>query len=151
MTMKITRKSDYGLRALYLLAMHYGGDPLSITQIASAQGIPDPFLEKIMQELREAGLIVAALGRSGGYALSRPPEEISARDLLQALEGPTALVACLDPNLSCGIEHNCPTSAFWELLNERFEELLARTSLTDLFQAAPQSTEHREPALQGER
>jgi len=149
--MKITRKSDYGLRALYLLAAHYGGDPLSIAQIASAQGIPDSFLEKIMQELREAGLIVAALGRSGGYALSRPPEEISVRDMLRALEGPTALVTCLDPNLSCDIEHNCPTSAFWGLLNGRFEELLAQTSLADLFYSGRQSSERHEPALQGAR
>jgi Rrf2 family protein len=131
--MKITRKSDYGLRALYELAAHYGEEPVSITQIAAAHGIPDPFLEKIMQELREAGLIVAALGRTGGYSLSRPPEAISVCDMLRTLEGPTALVNCLDPNLTCVIEQNCPTSVFWELINQRFEEMLTKTTLADLF------------------
>jgi len=137
--MKITRKSDYGLRALHELATRYGGEPVSISEIAAVHGIPDPFLEKIMQELREAGLITAILGRSGGYVLSRPPEAISVRDLLRALEGPTALVNCLDPNLNCVIEQNCPTSAFWELINQRFEEMLTQTTLADLFQQIPPS------------
>ncbi len=138
--MKITRKSDYGLRALHELATRYGGEPVSINEIATTHGIPDPFLEKIMQELREAGLITAVLGRSGGYVLSRPPEAISVRDLLRALEGPTALVNCLDPNLNCVIEQNCPTSGFWELINRRFEEMLTQTTLADLFKEVKPSS-----------
>jgi Rrf2 family protein len=130
--MRITRKSDYGLRAMYELARRYGQSPVSISEIATAQHIPDPFLEKIMQELKAAGLIASTHGRSGGYSLRRSPEEISVREILEALEGPVALVVCLDPALKCEIEEGCPTSQFWIVINERFEEALEGITLADL-------------------
>ncbi len=133
--MKVTRKSDYGLRALFTLARYFGQEPVSIGQIASEQRIPDPFLEKIMQELREAGLIEATHGRGGGYLLKRRPSLISVWEVVQALDGPIALVHCLDPNLKCAIEDGCPTSSLWTLINERFENSLKELSLEDLFQA----------------
>jgi Rrf2 family protein len=133
--MRITRKSDYGLRAMYELARSYGRSPMSITEIATAQGIPDPFLEKIMQEMKSAGLIVATHGRGGGYSLDRAPEKISVREVIEALEGPVALVTCLDPSLKCLIEEGCPTSGFWMLINDRFEQALGATTLADLVQS----------------
>ncbi len=144
--MRITRKSDYGLRAMYELARRYGQSPISISEIATAQRIPDPFLEKIMQELKAAGLIAATHGRSGGYSLRRPPEEISVREILEALEGRLALVVCLDPALKCEIEEGCPTSQLWIVINERFEEALEGITLADLvgrLNAAAQSQSWR--------
>ncbi len=133
--MRITRKSDYGLRAMVQLAQSHGRAPISIGEIAAAQGIPDPFLEKIMQELKSAGLIAATHGRGGGYSLERPPDQISVREIVEALEGPMALVTCLDPTLKCMIEEGCPTSSFWALINERFEEALGATTLADLLKS----------------
>jgi Rrf2 family protein len=130
--MKITRKSDYGLRAVCELAKHYEQSPVSITDIASAQGIPDPFLEKIMQELKAAGLIRATHGRGGGYSLKNAPEKISTKEVIEALEGPVALVHCLDPSLQCMIEEGCPTSDFWSVINLKFQQALGETSLADL-------------------
>ena len=89
-------------------------------------------LEKIMQELKSAGLIAATHGRGGGYSLDRTPSRISVREVIEALEGPVALVTCLDPSLKCLIEDGCPTSGFWMLINERFEEALGATTLADL-------------------
>lgn len=130
--MKITRKSDYGLRAVCELAKRYGQEPVSIAEIASSQGVPDPFLEKIMQELKGAKLIKATQGRGGGYSLMRRPQDISAKDVIEALEGPVALVHCLDPALQCMIEDGCPTSDFWSLINIKFQEALGDTTLADL-------------------
>ena len=130
--MRITRKSDYGLRAMVELARRFGEAPVSIGEIAASQGIPDPFLEKIMQELKGAGLIRATHGRGGGYSLRRPPEAISVKEVIEALEGPVALVNCLDASLRCEIERGCPTSAFWAIINERFERALGETTLRDL-------------------
>ena len=130
--MKITRKSDYGLRAVCELAIRYGQPPVSITEIATSQSIPDPFLEKIMQELKSSGLISATHGRGGGYTLSRKPHEISVKNVIEALEGPVALVHCLDPSLQCMIEDGCPTSNFWSLINDRFVQALGETTLADL-------------------
>ena len=137
--MKITRKSDYGLRAMYELAKSYGRSAISITEISATQGIPDPFLEKIMQELKSAGLIAATHGRGGGYSLERAPGRISVREVIEALEGPMALVTCLDPTLKCMIEDGCPTSSFWALINERFEQALGATTLADLLQSTSAS------------
>ena len=130
--MKITRKSDYGLRAICELAKNHGKSPMSIAEIAGSQGIPDPFLEKIMQALKAEGLIVSTHGRGGGYALSQEPSEISVKQVIESLEGPVALVHCLDPSLQCMIEDGCSTSGFWALINDRFQQALGGTSLSDL-------------------
>ena len=130
--MKITRKSDYGLRAICELAKNHGKSPMSISEIAGSQGIPDPFLEKIMQALKAEGLIGATHGRGGGYSLNQDPSEVSVKDVIEALEGPVALVHCLDPSLQCMIEDGCTTSGFWSLINDRFQQALGETTLEDL-------------------
>lgn len=146
--MKITRKSDYGLRAMVELAKRQRRSPVPIVEIAAAQSVPDPFTEKIMQELKGAGLIRATHGRGGGYSLARPPEEISVKAIIEALEGPVALVSCLDPALRCLIEEGCPTSGFWALINERFEQALGQTTLADLLQEDTR-VRGRETVLEG--
>lgn len=128
--MKVTRKSDYGLRALCTLARCQ--EPVSIGQLSTEHRIPEPFLEKIMQELRERGLVEATHGRGGGYLLKKRPLQISLCEIVQALDGPIALVACLDPDLKCAIEAQCPTSSIWEIINERFEQYLASLTLADV-------------------
>ncbi len=133
--MKITRKSDYGLRAMVELAKRYDHGPIPIAEVASAQRVPDSFTEKIMQELKGAGLIRAVQGRGGGYTLAQAPESISVKAIVEALEGPVALVSCLDPDLECQIEDGCPTSGFWALINERFADVLGQTALADLLKS----------------
>ena len=132
--MQLTRKTDYGLRAISELARR-PEEATPIANIAQLHGIPDSFLEKIMQELRQAGLVEATHGRSGGYRLARPPQQISLKEVVHALEGPIALVMCLDPNLKCKIELGCPTSNVWSLINARFEESLSTLSLEDMLTA----------------
>lgn len=144
--MRITRKSDYGLRAMVELARRFGEAPISIGEISASQGIPDPFLEKIMQELKSAGLIQATHGRGGGYSLKRSPETISVKEVIEALEGPVALVNCLDASLRCEIERGCPTSAFWAVINERFEQALGETTLQDLLATASSGPESERAA-----
>jgi len=130
--MRVTRKSDYGLRALCTLAHQYNGEPVSIGQLSAEHKIPEPFLEKIMQELREHGLVEATHGRGGGYLLRKRPSQISLREIVQALDGPIALVTCLDPNLKCSIEANCPTSSIWEVINKKLDEYLNSLTLSDV-------------------
>lgn len=129
--MQITRKTDYGLRAISELAAH-PDEAIAIAQISEKHGIPDSFLEKIMQELRQSGLIEATHGRGGGYRLSRPAADISLKDVVHALEGRVALVVCLDPSLKCKIEEGCTTSNTWAIINEKFEASLAELTLEDV-------------------
>ena len=130
--MKVTRKSDYGLRALCTLARQYTGEPVSIGQLSAEHNIPEPFLEKIMQELREHGLVEATHGRGGGYLLKKRPSHISLREIVHALDGPIALVTCLEPGLKCSIEADCPTSSVWEIINHKLDEYLASLTLGDV-------------------
>lgn len=129
--MQITRKTDYGLRAISELARN-PANAIPIGSLAQKHGIPDSFLEKIMQELRQSGLVEATQGRGGGYRLAKSAMEISLKDVVRALEGTVALVMCLDPNLKCNIERGCPTSPIWAIINDRFEQTLSSLSLQDV-------------------
>jgi Rrf2 family protein len=87
---RTTAKADYAVRAAVELAAV--GGLANAEQIAQAQDIPLNFLENILRDLRRAGIVESRRGQSGGYALARPPEEISVADVIRAVEGPLANV-----------------------------------------------------------
>jgi Rrf2 family protein len=88
---KVSAKADYAIRAAVELAA--GGDgPIKGERIAQAQDIPPHFLENILADLRNAGLVATRRGVEGGYWLARPAEEISLADVIRAVEGPLANV-----------------------------------------------------------
>ena len=86
--MRVTTRTRYAIRALYDLAFHRRGQSALAKEIAARQQIPLRFLEQILQDLRRAGLIEARRGPHGGYALARPPAEITLADVLRAVRGP---------------------------------------------------------------
>ena len=93
--MHVSAKADYGMRALLELAVAYREDPTRLVKgeaIAVAQSIPVKFLEGIMRQLRQAGLIASHRGSDGGYRLDRPPSQITIADVVRALDGPLAAV-----------------------------------------------------------
>src|SRR4051812_9320797 len=100
--MQIPKRVDYGLRAVIYLAGQVPNKKCSLSEIASTQGIPRKFLEKIIQSLVRSGLVKSKRGPDGGYALARPPAEVSFRDVIEALEGPVAVNLCMDPQMTCG-------------------------------------------------
>ena len=86
--MKISAQLDYACRVLAELGrLHGGGAPARGEHLAEVEAVPPPFLAQILQKLRHAGLIVSRRGVQGGYALARPPAEISVLDILVAVEG----------------------------------------------------------------
>lgn len=85
--MKLSNKGRYGVRALFDLAFHGGGNAAQIREIAERQSIPPRFLEQIFQDLRRAGLVSSKRGPRGGYQLTRAPAAITLGDVLRALEG----------------------------------------------------------------
>ena len=91
----ISAKADYGMRALLELTSAYREDPTRLVKgeaIASAQGIPLKFLEGILRELRQTGILVSQRGAEGGYRLDRDPGRIMIADVVRALDGPLAAV-----------------------------------------------------------
>lgn len=91
----LTSKTKYGLKALVVLARRYAsGEVVSISEIADREHIPLKFLETILAELKNRGILRSKRGPGGGYALAENPEKISLADVIRWLNGPLALVPC---------------------------------------------------------
>ena len=86
--MRISSKGEYGLRALFDLALHYGEGPIQSRDIHQRQGIDENYLNQILILLRKAGLIESVRGPQGGHRLARPPAQIDLLEVLVSLEGP---------------------------------------------------------------
>lgn len=90
----ISKKTQYCLKALYALSRQYGQGPTGISKIADEEGIPLQFLEQILLQLKRSGLVESKKGKGGGYALVRPPEEVTIGAVIRIVEGPLAPLPC---------------------------------------------------------
>jgi len=128
--MILSKRTDYGMRILYELAV----EPLSYHSaraLSDRHHVPEAFLRKILQDLRQAGIVAAQKGRTGGYRLAKAPEEISVSEVLAALEGPVPKLACIVGE-DCRIDQSCPTAPLWKHIERRISEELSRLSLADV-------------------
>lgn len=134
--MKLSTKGKYGVRALFEIARHYGGGPLTIKEIAQRQGISLSYLEQILYRLGKAGLIESVRGPGGGYLLGRKPAELTIGDVVRALEGPIALSHCLEPGEAgdCFQADDCVARMVWARVGAKIEEALDSISFDDLLQ-----------------
>src|SRR5262245_4846942 len=96
--LRFTKRADYGLMAIHYIAIHEERGSVSAKRIADEFRIPPELLAKILQRLARERLIVSHNGPKGGYALARRPAEISAGQVIRALEGPLNLVECMEPS-----------------------------------------------------
>ncbi|MDO8566436.1 MAG: Rrf2 family transcriptional regulator [Candidatus Moranbacteria bacterium] len=129
--MKISKKAYYGLRAV--LALAQSDKPLSTHTIANAEHIPEDYLEKILQSLRRANLVMAHKGMTGGYVLARPAKEISVWDILCELDGPIkTFSAPVKGALPCLQVSHCQTNEVWRTLENKVKETLSNISLGSL-------------------
>ena len=93
--MKLSRKSDYALRALFTLVEHHGGGPIPIRELARRNDVPKRFLEHIMLELKEKGWVRSVPGREGGYVLARAPGNITMGQVVRHFDGLLSPIACV--------------------------------------------------------
>ena len=133
--MQIPRRVDYGLRAVIYLSGQQPDRCCSIGEIAKEQGVPRKFLEKIVQDLLRGGLIKSKRGSAGGYQLARAPEAISFCDVIEAIEGPIAVNACMDVHLGCDQMLRCTMIGVWSEVQHRVTEVLSRTTIAALKQS----------------
>lgn len=130
--MKVSRKVQYGIRAILELAMNYGKGVVPVSDIAKAQGISVKYLEHIMAPLRKGGIVMANRGIAGGYALKRPPWEIKIWEVLEALEEQAEPVACLDNSAQCERIRTCKARPLWAGLSRHIRGALDRVTLQDI-------------------
>ena len=92
--MRYTTRTEYGLICMIYLANHTVADHITIKELAAQENYPVPYIEKILQALRQAGLVTSQQGSHGGYVLSRKSSEITMKDIVEALEGSTFDIFC---------------------------------------------------------
>jgi len=129
---KFSNKSQYGLRAVIRLAV--ASQPLSAGQISRLEGIPAGFLEKILVELKKAGILASKRGASGGYCLAQPINQISVADIVLPLEEKMALAMCLEKGINCPYECGCLSKNVWLKLQTCLIESMKGIKLADLLE-----------------
>ena len=135
MGLQLTRGGEYAVRAMTYLARFPEGHVASLRDIGQAQEIPESFLAKILQILVHAGLAVSQRGAHGGFALARPAELITMRDVIEAVDGPISVNLCtLDPE-ECERSGNCEVHKAWLRAQEQLMDVLGGVTLSSL---APQ-------------
>jgi Rrf2 family protein len=118
------------------LAARDDAKPVPLPEIAGAEGIPAPFLERILARLRESGLVKATRGVSGGYQLARAAGDIAVGDVVTALEGPLSLVGCVPDDGACDRAESCASRVVWRRLDSAITGALNSITLDDLTREA---------------
>lgn len=135
--MKISKKSQYGLRAMvYLAGVFNKGKICPLKKVAKAEGISFDYLEKIIAKLEKAGLVKAKRGVMGGYFLGRHPKKIRVGEIIRVLEGTMAPVECVakDKNkrYCCPRRKICKTINVWQKIQDSLTSTLNSITLADL-------------------
>lgn len=134
--MRLSSLADYAVVMMSAAARHGCGARLSATLLADETHVPLPTAQKLMQRLAQAGLLSSLRGSGGGFKLTRPASCISLADIIEAVEGPIAMTACVDEaRESCSIDHHCAVKPHWSLVNGAVRGALASVSLTTLSEA----------------
>ena len=136
LTVLVTAKADYAVRAIVEIAAADEGDCLAAETIAERQEIPRPFLVKILQQLRTAGLTETVRGPVGGHRLARPAAEISIADVVRAVDGPVTNVHSVPSGQLRLSGHAAPVAEIWVELHRRVAALLEAISLSDVLTGA---------------
>jgi len=117
------------------LALREGQGPVQLHQIAEAQDISPKYLEQLAASLRNAQLVRSERGPAGGYELDRAAAEITALDIVHAVEGPLALLECVGRSDACSRSDTCAARGLWGRVSSAMEEALRGTTLSDLREA----------------
>jgi len=133
----ISKRTQYGLKAVLNLASHYGEGPVLIASISENEGIPVRFLELILLNLKKRGLLQSKKGKGGGYELSRPPSTVTIGSLIRMMEGPLAPLPCASetafkPCEECPDIEGCGLRIVMRQVRDAMAEVLDRTTLADL-------------------
>jgi len=144
--LRISKLTDYATVILARLA----AEPerrFTAAQIAVETHLAGPTVSKLLKQLHRQGLVVSTRGSAGGYLLARPASEITAAQILDALDGPVALTECAGSSSHCGIERSCRVGHSWQRVNIAIRRSLQEISLLELAGLAPSASASRVPAL----
>ncbi len=138
--MVLSQKSQYAVRAVFELAKRHGSGPMPAGRVAEAQYIPVRFLENILSELRQAGIVESVRGKEGGYRLSRAPRRLTVGEVIRLVQGPLTAVDCA---AECPLRPGCVLLPVWDKAHRAMMDVFESTTFKDLVDTE-QATSERE-------
>lgn len=133
--MRLSTQSRYGVRAIFDIAYNSVGLETQVKDISRRQGISQRYLEQIFQKLKRAGIVGSKRGPSGGYFLSKRPEDITVGEIVRVTEGDINPVLCVNPESStqpCERSGECVTQVVWNEAGKRLKEYFDSVTIKDL-------------------
>lgn len=130
--LQISRKIDYALRAVIHMAEQPAGAVVNFRQVAAIEGVPKEFLAKILRQLVSGGVVVSIRGARGGFSLSRPADQISFLDVIEAVDGPVVLNLCLTESAGCDLACECMMVDVWRRAQEAMIDVFRTTMITEV-------------------
>ena len=130
--MQITRESDYGIRSVLYLARQPFKKISFVNEISEDYKIPRSFLAKILQKLVKAKIVRSYRGVKGGFSLAKQARDITALDVLEAIEGKLSLNICVLDKKNCNFSKHCPTHFLWLNVQTKVVEMLKKSNFEDL-------------------
>jgi FeS assembly SUF system regulator len=145
---RLNRLTDYAVVVMSQMAQH-PGQMRNTSEISQDSNVPLPTVAKILNALSKADLVTAQRGASGGYSLSREAKAIPVSEIIQALEGPIALTACVTgATETCDGESLCPLRGQWNKVNLAIKKALDQVSLEEIaVTALPPASPHEQALL----
>jgi Rrf2 family protein len=132
--MKISTKTEYGVRCLVRLARQPAGSTVSISEITASEHVPKHYAQQILMRLRRAGFVKSTRGTEGGFELARKPSEISVGEIVRVLEGIPFHNTCdqFNRRLDCGHLGGCGIRPMWDMISRRLWDTLDGIHLLQL-------------------
>tara|TARA_Y100000031_G_scaffold70598_1_gene78253 strand:- start:391 stop:831 length:441 start_codon:yes stop_codon:yes gene_type:complete len=136
-----SRPCEYALRALTYITVNSDSELIRTQEIAEAEGLPAPFLAKLLQQLARSGILVSVKGPKGGFGLARPPKEISLLEVVTAIDGEDGFMRCAIGLAECTDTAPCPLHDTWKPLRDQILDYMAGRSLSNLAEAITRKKE----------
>ena len=134
--MRLSVRGEYALRAMLALGLREGEPVVRIQAIADEQRIPKRFLEQILNDLKDAGVVTSRRGVQGGYRLARSPGEISLAEIIRHIDGPLAPVSCVSERFyercTCPDEARCGLRSIMREVRDAVSDMLEGVTLAEL-------------------
>jgi Rrf2 family protein len=138
---KLSKKADYGLIAVKHLATHRNAHACSANEISEEYGISTTLMAKVLQKRARQGLVAAKHGSSGGYQLAKEPGQISALDVISAIDGPVLITSCVTSHGNCDATDKCSVREPLRRVNESILQVLGTVTISQM------SEDPQEPVL----
>ena len=141
--MKLSTRGRYGTRAMFELALHWNEGPVMLRSIAESQRLSAKYLEQLLTQIKNAGLVRVVRGAKGGFLLARPPESIKLSEIVTALEGDLSIVECVSAAEYCEQADECVTRSVWREVSEAVKDVLDNLTLADLVARSKKASKGR--------